>query len=109
MIEVLRYMAEDGTVVVSSWLARLHDEWARAKIVTRFSRLAAGNFGDCKALRVGVCEMRIDWGPGYRVYYAMAGRACVVLLCGGDKRKQATDIERAIAYWNDYKRRTGEL
>lgn len=52
--------------------------------------------------------MRIDWGPGYRIYYAMAGRTCVLLLCGGDKRRQAADIRRAVAYWQDYQRRTHE-
>jgi putative addiction module killer protein len=49
--------------------------------------------------------MRIDWGPGYRVYYAMAGKACVLLLCGGDKRRQSEDIGRAIDYWKDYQER----
>jgi len=74
-----------------------------AKIATRINRLAAGNFGDCKSLREGLYELRVDWGPGYRVYYAMIGKACVLLLCGGDKRKQAADIERAQAYLRDYR------
>ena len=55
-----------------------------------------------------VWELRIDWGPGYRVYYALTGRDVVLLLCGGDKRKQAADISRAVRYWNDYNRRTGK-
>ena len=54
----------------------------------------------------GVCELRIDWGPGYRVYYAMLGRVCVLLLCGGDKRKQSSDIDRALEYLKDYKERS---
>lgn len=66
-----------------------------------------GTFGDCKPLRQGLSELRIDWGPGYRVYYAMIGRECVLLLCGGDKRKQSSDIERALEYLKDYKERTG--
>ena len=78
-----------------------------AKIASRINRLAAGNFGDCKPLRQGVSELRIDWGPGYRVCYAMIGRECVLLLCGGDKRKQASDIERALEYLKDYKERSG--
>ena len=78
----------------------------RRRIAARIARLAAGNFGDCKPLRDGVWELRIDWGPGYRVYYAMSGRVCVLLLWGGDKRKQAADIARAVEYWNDYQRRT---
>jgi len=53
-----------------------------------------------------VCELRIDWGPGYRVYYAMLGRVCVLLLCGGDKRKQSSDIDRALEYLKDYKERS---
>ena len=59
-----------------------------------------------KVLREGVSELRIDWGPGYRVYYAMLGRTCVLLLCGGDKRRQASDIKRAIEYLEDFKERT---
>jgi len=65
-----------------------------------------GNFGDCRALREGVSELRIDWGPGYRVYYAMMGRTCVLLLCGGDKRRQLSDMKRAIEYLEDFKERT---
>jgi putative addiction module killer protein len=71
----------------------------------RINRLAAGNFGDCKALREGVWELKIDYGPGYRVYYARSGRTCVLLISGGDKRNQAADIKRAIEYWEDFQRR----
>ena len=78
----------------------------KAKIVARIDRLSAGNFGDAKALRDGLFELRIDWGPGYRVYYALAGNSCVLLLYGGDKRKQASDIKRALEYFKDYKKRT---
>lgn len=105
MYEVLRYVRQDGSVVVSDWLAGLSDRSARARIAARFLRLACGNFGDCKPVGAGVWEMRIDYGPGYRVYYAMAGKTAVLLLCGGDKRKQAGDIARAIEYWTDYRRR----
>ncbi len=109
MMEVLRYVTPSGKDVVGEWLSGLADTRARAKIATRFLRLAAGNFGDCKSLREGVSEMRIDWGPGYRVYYAMAGRTCVLLLCGGDKHRQSSDIDRAIEHWKDYRgRRTGK-
>jgi putative addiction module killer protein len=72
----------------------------------RINRLTAGNFGDCKSLGRGLYELRIDWGPGYRVYYAMIEKRCVLLLCGGDKRKQAADSERAVAYFDEYKIRT---
>ena len=89
------------------WLTRLGDARAQAKIAVRIDRLAAGNFGDCKSLRQGLFELRIDWGPGYRVYYAMLGTVCVLLLCGGDKRKQSSDIDRAVEYLKDYKERSG--
>src|SRR5215469_13173521 len=89
------------------WLTELSDARAQAKIATRINRLATGNFGNCKSLRQGLYELRVDWGPGYRVYYAMIGKACLLLLCGGDKRKQAADIERALEYLRDYKERRG--
>lgn len=107
MIEIRRYTTRLGKDVVGDWLASLEDN-ARARIATRIDRLALGNFGDCKPLREGVSELRIDWGPGYRLYYAMMGRTCVLLLCGGDKRKQSSDINRALEYLKDYKERTNK-
>ena len=104
-MEILRYVTESGKDVVGSWLADLNDSQAKARIAARIARLAVGNFGDCKTLREGIAELRIDWGPGYRVYFAMTGRSCVLLLCGGDKRKQTADIKRAALYWRDYLRR----
>lgn len=106
MVEVLRYVTAGGKNVIREWLAGLADDRARAKILARLTRLEVGNFGDCKPVGGGVWEMRIDWGPGYRVYYAMGGKSIVVLLCGGDKRRQAADIETAIEYWKDYRRRS---
>ena len=74
--------------------------------------LEIGHFGDCKRLREGVNELRVDWGPGYRVYFGRDGRTVIVLLCGGDKRKQDADIKRASELWQEYtnrkKRRSGE-
>lgn len=99
------YVAEDGRVPFRDWLFKVPDIRVRVRVVTRLQRLAAGNFGDSKPLRDGVSELRIDHGPGYRIYYARAGEALVVLLAAGDKRKQRTDIEKAISYWNDWKRR----
>ena len=106
VIEIRRYVSQSGIDVVGNWLARLGDLKAQARIAARLDRLSLGNFGDCKALREGVSELRIDWGPGYRVYYAMFGRTCVLLLCGGDKRRQSSDIDIAIDYLKDYKERT---
>jgi putative addiction module killer protein len=88
-------------------LTRLGDARAQAKIAIRINRLAGGNSCDCKSLRQGLFELRIDWGQGYRDYYGMIGRDCVLLLCGGDKRKQSADTERALDYLKDYKERTG--
>ena len=107
MIELRRYVSQSGIDVVGAWLARLRDDRTRAKIAARLARLSVGNFGDCKPVRAGVWELRIDWGPGYRVYYAMAGKEIVLLLCGGNKGTQARDIARAVDHWADYKRRTG--
>ncbi|HLE67982.1 MAG TPA: type II toxin-antitoxin system RelE/ParE family toxin [Burkholderiales bacterium] len=69
-------------------------------------RIERGLFGDCEPVGEGVCELRIDWGPGYRVYYARAGERLILLLYGGDKRKQNADIKRAKENWRDYQERT---
>ncbi|MBZ5656017.1 MAG: type II toxin-antitoxin system RelE/ParE family toxin [Acidobacteriia bacterium] len=105
-MEIRRYLTASGRDCFGEWLSGLRDARTMAKVVARIDRLAAGNFGDCKALRGGLFELRIDWGPGYRVYYALVGNACVLLLCGGDKRKQSSDIKRALEYLNDYRERT---
>src|SRR5947208_1723182 len=94
-IEIRRYVSHSGKDVLGDWLAGLKDNQARARLAARIDRLSVGNFGDSKYLGQGVSELRIDWGPGYRVYYAMTGSTCVLLLCGGDKRKQSSDIRRA--------------
>jgi putative addiction module killer protein len=107
VIEVRHYVSRAGKDVFDDWLTELADARAQAKIAIRINRLTAGNFGDCKSLRQGLFELRIDRGPGYRVYYAMIGKESVLLLCGGDKRKQASDIDRALGYLRDYKERTG--
>ncbi len=106
-IEIRHYLNRAGKDVFDDWLTDLADARAQAKIAARINRLAAGNFGDCKSLRQGLYELRVDCGRGYRVYYAMIGRVCVLLLCGGDKRKQSRDIERALQFLKDYKGRTG--
>ena len=106
MIEIHHYVTRLGDDVFEGWLDSLRDTKAEARIAARIARLAAGNFGDCKPLASGVWELRVDWGPGYRIYYSRVGRTRVLLLCGGDKRSQAADINRAIGYWNDYQQRT---
>ena len=84
------------------WLRELHDIRARARIEARILRLSQGNPGDVKSVGSGVSEMRIDYGPGYRVYFTRRGRFVVVLLCGGDKRTQDADIKRAIEIAEDW-------
>lgn len=83
------------TVDFTNWLAALSDLRARLQIVRRIDRIAAGNFGDAKSVGGAVKELRIDYGPGYRVYYTQRGDTVVILLCGGDKRTQSKDIRRA--------------
>jgi putative addiction module killer protein len=85
------------TAVFAKWHAGLKDRTARAKIAVRIDRLALGNPGDAKSVGEGVSEMRVDHGPGYRVYFARRGNVVVLLLCGGDKRTQARDIAAAKA------------
>lgn len=99
------YLTDAGRDVFVDWVLRLRDATAKAAIARRVNRLGAGNFGDHSYCRDGVWELRIDVGAGYRVYYAVAGRAIVLLLCGGDKRSQAADIDRACEYWRNEKRR----
>ena len=84
------------------WLKGLRDMQARARIRTRLDRLAMGNWGDHRALGGGVIELKIDWGPGYRVYVGKIGNILVLLLCGGDKRTQQQDIELAKNYLKEY-------
>ena len=80
----------------TQWIDGLHDIRARARILVRIERLTAGNPGDVKAVGGGVLELRIDYGPGYRVYYKNHGRRVAILLAGGDKRTQASDIKTAL-------------
>lgn len=105
MLDIQHYVTVDSKDLFQAWLDKLRDIKAQARIYARIDRLALGNFGDCKALREGVHELRVDIGPGYRVYYARHGKRIVLLLCAGDKRTQSKDIERAIAYWHDYRER----
>jgi putative addiction module killer protein len=80
----------------SHWIDNLRDLQARARVQVRIERLAAGNSGDVKAVGEGVSELRIDYGPGYRVYFTKRGREVVILLAGGDKTTQSADIKNAL-------------
>jgi putative addiction module killer protein len=105
-VELRYYQARSGRRPFVEWLGRLVDRQARARIEARLAIVASGSFGDAKPVGNGVMELRIDWGPGYRVYFARDGQVVVLLLCGGDKRTQDKDIRHAKDYFHDYKRRT---
>lgn len=96
----------DGTEPFTKWFSRLRDPRAQARSAQRLLRLAAGNPGDYKPANEGVSELREDYGPGYRVYFALAGPRLVLLLCGGTKQTQAADIKLAKQYWKDFKQRS---
>lgn len=107
-IEVLEYITRDGKCPFAVWLKSLKDIKARAVIRVRLNRIILGNLGDCKSIGQGVSELRIDFGPGYRIYFGQEGDRLVILLCGGAKRSQKNDIKQAIDFWADYLRRKNE-
>ena len=97
------YLDDNGKAPFLEWLYSLRDKMAVYRIRSRLDRVELGNFGTAKALGDGVSELKIDHGPGYRVYYAMNGKTVVLLLIGGDKSTQHKDIETAKAYWKRQK------
>lgn len=105
MIELLRYQREDGSEPFSDWLNALRDKVAQARIRIRLRQVEAGNMGDCEPVGEGVTELRVHVGAGYRVYCGQHGKTVVILLCGGSKSSQATDIKRAKVLWSEWKRR----
>jgi len=104
-MELRIYTDSTGHAPFESWLQQLSDTQARAKVRARLARVQAGNMGDCKPLRSGVQELRIDYGPGYRVYLSRQGPVLVLLLCASTKGEQSRAIELAIEYLNDWKQR----
>lgn len=104
MIEIVQYETEAGDCQFSVWFEDL-DARAAAKVRTAIARIETGNFGDVKPVGEGVSERRIDFGPGYRVYFAQDGEKVVILLVGGTKKRQQRDIDQAKAHWRDYKHR----
>ncbi len=101
--EVVVFRANDGQVPFEDWLDDLKDKRAVARVLARLARVRLGNLGDCKSVGEGVAELRVDCGPGYRVYFGQKGQTLVVLLCGGDKRTQDRDIRLAKQYWREFK------
>ena len=106
--EVRVYARSDGSEPFTQWLRRLRDVRTRNRIRQRIARVRLGNFGDVRSVGDGVKELRIPFGPGFRIYFGRERDAVVVLLSGGDKSTQARDIERARDYWRDYRRRAHE-
>ena len=98
----VRFFRRGSLAPFRQWLAALRDVRAQSVIDNRVGRLRLGNFGDCKPVGDGVAELRIDFGPGYRVYYGRQGPLVVVLLCGGDKATQSRDIAEAKRYWKEH-------
>ena len=105
LIALRTYQTEEGSVPFDEWLADLRDVQARARIRARLARVQTGNFGDCKPVVDGVQELRIDHGPGYRVYLSRQGPVVVLLLCGSDKSRQRGGIKLALRYLNDWRER----
>ena len=105
MIEVFRYQMANGHEPVTEWLQSLRDKRAQAKVRIRLKRVEAGNFGDCEPVGDGILELREHLGAGYRIYLGRHGQSIVILLSGGSKKTQATDIKTAKDYWADWKRR----
>lgn len=99
------YQALSGGCPFESWLEALKDRVGRAKIRARIARVRTGNLGRCDAVGEGVFELKIAFGPGYRVYFGEVGHAIIILLAGGDKSTQKKDIKAAQDYWDDYWRR----
>lgn len=99
------YLTEEGVCPFTEWLYGLRDRVATSRIRTRLDRVSLGNFGTVESVGQGVSELKVDHGPGYRVYFAMSGKTIVLLLVGGDKSTQRKDIAAAHSYWKDFQTR----
>lgn len=103
LIKIQYYRAPNGKQPFIEWFESIRDKRTRNRIGNRLKRLRNGNFGDCQSIGGGVFELRLHFGPGYRIYFGQIENTLVLLLCGGDKASQAQDIELAKAYWIEYK------
>jgi putative addiction module killer protein len=100
--QVIVYSTPNEKEPFTDWLNDLRDVMGRKRILARISRLQQGNYGDCEAVGEGISELRMFFGPGYRVYFGERGNDIVILLCGGDKDSQDKDIQQAKIYWQEY-------
>lgn len=107
MITVVEYLTEEGASPFGEWLDDI-DVQAALRVRRALAKVELGNFGDSKGVGEGVAEYRLTYGPGYRIYYGRDGDELVILLAGGTKKRQSTDIDRAKNYWADYKARKGD-
>lgn len=97
------YTTQKGKKPFDNWLKSLKDKKAIARILQRIDRVSLGNFGDCRSVGEGVFELRVHFGPGFRVYFGIANEQLIILLSGGDKGSQKKDISTAQTYWKEYK------
>ena len=104
-MNIRHYLTASGRDPYQEWLNSLKDLKGRIAVQRRIDRLTAGNFGDHNFCQDGVWELRIDFGPGYRVYYAQAEKELLLSLYGGSKRTQSADIKAAVKFWHDYQTR----
>ncbi len=104
MIDVREYLDTKGNSPYAAWFDSLNAE-AAAKVATALARISLGNFSNVEGVGSGVFEYKLDYGPGYRIYFGKDGETFVILLGGGTKRRQHRDINAALANWQDYKRR----
>jgi len=103
-----QYKTGNGKIPFQSWLKKLKDRLAWSKIMVRLDRIRMGNFGDSKSIGEGLSELKIDSGSGYRIYFGKTGKTVVLLLVGGTKKTQPSDIKKAKEYWKDFKSRSDE-
>jgi putative addiction module killer protein len=104
VLDVREYVDAKGRSPYAAWFENLNAQ-AAAKITTAVTRISLGNFSSVESIGSGVFEYKLDFGPGYRIYFGKDGEARVILLGGGTKRRQQRDINAALANWRDYKRR----
>ncbi len=100
-----RYIAPEGHEPYTEWLNSIKDKMTKARIINGVTKMENGNFGVSESVGAGVLELKLDYGPGYRVYYALEGEKIILLLLGGSKKGQQADIKKAQRYLNDYRSR----
>lgn len=105
MKTVIIYKKSNGTEPINLWINALKDIYARAKIRRKIERIEEENYGNHRYLQGAILELKIDCGPGYRVYCGEEDKKIIVLLCAGNKRSQSKDIKLAVEYWTDYLKR----